>query len=403
MPTIFGLADVDADAYRWRWTGASAALFAAMGVIALLVARAPDAFSYPQFFAEDVAVFWTGWRTLGLESFWQPYAGYLHLAPRSIAALVWPLPYQSHPFGFLVFATLGYAWTAATIATTRVHWGLGLAYAFGIMLVPQDGEIWASAVNLQWVMACALPLIASTAAPLKRTARINQLAFLSLAGLSGPFSTFAIPLWVARGVWSVRDRSVHGKAVAAIGLTAGLIQLVFMSTTTLASSLEGTRPAGMGLALFERWGLDYLDVAGIWIGSTLFAFLIGSPIIRDGRWQRLAFLVLALIILSTVFAKFYHQPEVVTSRLVGWRYFYVPIVMLLWTALSLVWTARPIPILVGSVASVFIISSAMQNFERDRRQTYSDWQEKTPLIGKAAVEIKYPPGWSLHIEPDQSR
>jgi hypothetical protein len=267
-----------------------------------------------------------------------------------------------------------------------------------MLLVPHDGEVWASPVNLQWIMACALPLIASTRPPDSQTGRTNQLSFLFVSGLTGPYSAFSIPLWLVRGANSIRSRCSYGVTVSAVGLITGLVQFVFIVHGKYAETPTAPQPIAMGIAFVERWGVNYLDVVGTWAGWLLFLSLLGLSLCKEGRSQRLAFLTFAIIILAATFVKFYRMP---IPMILGHaeRYFYIPSVMLMWIALSLAWTRHAAPVLVGGLASLLIPLSASSHFVRTPREPYSDWQEKASLIGKAPVQINYPPGWTLHITP----
>lgn len=243
---------------RLTWIGA------AFGVVLLLWVRAPDAFATPQFYAEDANVFWISWRNLGVASFWTTYSGYLHLYPRLGAALSYPLPYDLHPAAFLVFATVGYAWTAITITTARLPTALGLSLALSMMLVPHWGEIWGSLVNVQWIMACALPVIVSTRRPDQSCARINQTVFVVVAGLTGPFSAIILPLWLARTVRAFRSRCNYGLTLSALGMCAGAIQLLFVLTQPAQPyPADGDLISSIALALVRRSGLDSLT----WFGG----------------------------------------------------------------------------------------------------------------------------------------
>jgi hypothetical protein len=370
----------------------------------LLWGRAPDAFARPQFFAEDLAIFWPQWRSLGIASFWTPYGGYLNLAPRLGAALAAILPYSLQPAGYLGMAVVATAWTAMSIVSARLPRGLGAALALSILLVPHDGEVWASLVNMQWIMACALPVIAATGAPRSAGARTNQLAFLSIAGLTGPFSAVALPIWIARGLVTYRNRDRYGLTVAAIGMLAGLIQAAFLILTSEAPSPAGEPdPAAMTLAFIERFGLEYLSSISYVIGTGLFVYLLLSPALNEGRGQRLYFLIFAVLLMVPVFIKFYRMPELIIARSVAGRYFYIPSVMLLWTAISLAWVRRVPTLIAGVVATLLIFTAASKHFQRTARVFFPDWQQKSAQIGMDTQIVQFSPGWSVAIPASAGR
>jgi hypothetical protein len=366
----------------------------------LLWARAPDAFAHPQFFAEDLGIFWLQWRDLGIASFFTPYGGYLHLAPRLGAASTALLPFYLQPAAYLATAVVATVWTVVTVASAQLPRGLGLALAASILVVPHDGEVWASLVNMQWIMACALPVIAATGAPRATGARINQFAFLGIASLTGPFSAILVPLWIARGISALKAREGYGLAIAALGMLAGLTQVVCVASSDAPHEVPGqARPLAMALAFVQRFGLDYLSACSSALGVALMLSLLLSPAVREGRLLRVSFLASAILLMIPTFIKFYRMPELMIARSVAGRYFYIPSVMLLWTAISLAWVRRPWPVAIGAMSSLLIVAAAIEHFKRTPRPFYPDWQQKSDLIGRQAVIIQYAPGWLITISP----
>ena len=212
-----------------RRMGRALTVIAVFGVtVALLFARAPDAFHTPQFWAEDAVVFWVQQYEQGFfASLLRPSAGYLHVMPRLIAALTDFLPYQMHPAAFVAGAA------DRDRLDRRDHCGIGpAAAACGVagvaaLLVVPGGETLTNPTNVQWIMAPALPLIAAAASPAGGLARANQLAFVALSGLSGPFSILMIPIWLWR-VLSGARRDAFALVLAATTCLAGTVQALIL-------------------------------------------------------------------------------------------------------------------------------------------------------------------------------
>lgn len=81
----------------------------------IIYTRAPDAFHSPNFWAEDGVIFFRQWQALGLSSLFETYNGYLHLAPRLVAALAGWAPLEQ-TIAIYVVASLAFAvWVSATI------------------------------------------------------------------------------------------------------------------------------------------------------------------------------------------------------------------------------------------------------------------------------------------------
>ena len=187
--------------------------------VAVVFVRAPDAFHAPQFWAEDASVFWIAQYQHGFgASLFAPYAGYLHAVPRLIAALASPLPYAWQPVAYLVLALAVTGWTAATLAALPLpRWLAALAGVCALIVAPRESL--ANPTNLQWMMAPALPLIAATPAPAGRFACANQLVFVALASLSGPFAALMLPLWLV--CLAARERSSFDLALTSVAVAAG--------------------------------------------------------------------------------------------------------------------------------------------------------------------------------------
>src|SRR5215472_2407952 len=81
-------------------------------VFLLLVFRRPDALTNPQFWAEDGVQFFFSQITRGTwASLFRPYAGYLHLIPRLVAAGASPLPARVAPLLYNFSALLIATWS----------------------------------------------------------------------------------------------------------------------------------------------------------------------------------------------------------------------------------------------------------------------------------------------------
>ena len=79
-------------------------------------------------------------------------------------------------------------------------------------------------------MAPALHLIAAAASPAGRLARANQVAFVALSGLSGPFSILIVPVWLWR-VLSGERRDGFALVLAATTALAATAQAIVIVGT----------------------------------------------------------------------------------------------------------------------------------------------------------------------------
>ena len=164
-------------------------------VIALgvLVLKAPDALSNPQFWAEDGIIFFLQQRTMGLGSLFEQMVAYLHLAPRLVAQLAAPLPAWLVPLAYNAAAIAGGAASLAFLCTRLHDRVLGIVFLLAVLLSLTNGEIFGTLTNLQWFLqlfllgACFAP--AGPRGPLRTPA---MLALVLVASLTGPFSVLLL-------------------------------------------------------------------------------------------------------------------------------------------------------------------------------------------------------------------
>jgi hypothetical protein len=380
----------------------SSVLCGAIAII-LLVVRAPDAFWVPQFWAEDGSVFWLEEYKWGVwKAFSIPTNGYLAAAARLIAAFATFFPYDLHPTVFLGGVCAFTVWTVTTIAGVSLPLAMAVLLGLSIMVVPHSCEqdypllsypceIWANATNVHWVLATALPLIAVTLTPTSRLARINQVAFVAIAGLSGPFSILATPLWIWRAVRSARDHV--GLTIAAVGVATAAIQAYVIATSPVPSGAHNNvsvRSLDLAWIVARRWlSDDPFLVRSYLIAALVLVSLVATSLVGSYRRLRAACVVYGAAILAAVVWKY--QVYWVAWEGAGHavRYFYLPVCMIMFCAISLLFEGwLPAKFVGAGVAALLLISSVQSGFVRpvwpDLRH---EWLEKTPLIGKEAVII----------------
>lgn len=172
----------------------------------LLFLKSPDALTYPQFWAEDGAVFFKQQLGEVLPQVFVPYAGYLHVGPRLIAWLASHFSYSVSP---LIYNISALCIDAACIT----HAALWASRIFGLYVVliaffviPTAGDIFGSITNIQWFLQFFLVLaLLAPNRPNFRTAKLaNKLIYIPviIVALSGPFSTllaaFSIAIYMLR-------------------------------------------------------------------------------------------------------------------------------------------------------------------------------------------------------------
>lgn len=378
--------------------------FALLGI---LVSRRPDAFLLPQFWAEDFLFLVEAERD-GLASVFAPKAGYLHLIPRVLAWLATPLDPLLQPAFFLAGSLAVVVAVLAGCLSQRHDLPAKLGLAFAVVLVPHTGEVFFNPTNAQWFSALALLLTVFKRDPGSAADWSVDALTLLLAGLSGPFVLFLLPLFLHRA-WSRRTRAslilLAGAAVA-----AGL-QLWHVIQTNLEPELQGPFSATL-LAANVSFRLPVTlmlgSAAGAFLGQPLVlalgatATLLGlAAVLRSSRHRTEMLLLLAvvgLLLVSTAIRKRFDL-WMFGDSWNGDRYFFIPKVILIWIALMLAaHRGRP---LVRITAGLVIMTGLVLNSPLYRFKPYTDlgWYALCPDIRAGRkVTVKVNPDWTFHYQ-----
>jgi hypothetical protein len=224
----------------------------------LLFVRGVPRLWHAAFFAEDGKIFLSQAHNDGVAAFVEPYAGYLHLIPRIIAAVVEPFPVTAAPVLYAVAALLAHVAMLTPALSARLEWiipGQMLrAVLFALLcLMPPLWEVLGNIANLIFVGGISLLLLILSDDPRGGVGRVGELAAVAALGLSGPLIVFFVPWFIWR--WR-RTRSRHSLAVVGVTVAAALVQGVIM----LLSDRE--TPGGSLIFLpkvwVERIGLSWL-------------------------------------------------------------------------------------------------------------------------------------------------
>ena len=146
--------------------------------------------------AEDGNVFINQAFEIGVESVWTPYNGYLLLFPRIFALIASIFNLSYTPFIFISGWYLSYLYMTIMIAdflyvkNTKSYLILLVLLATGFQ--PHMGETYFNITNAQWFLSIVLTIRLLMDKYLKPS--IANFSILLLAGLTGPFSIFVIPL-----------------------------------------------------------------------------------------------------------------------------------------------------------------------------------------------------------------
>jgi hypothetical protein len=235
----------------------------------LLFLRGVPRLRHSGFYAEDGQIFLSQAHNSGVAAVWQPYAGYLHLIPRIIAAVLQPFPVTVAPVLYAVAALLVHVAMLTPALSARLEWiipGQFLrAVLFALLcLMPPLWEVLGNIANLIFIGGISLLLLMLSADPRSRVGRFAELAAVATLGLSGPLIVLFVPWFVWR--WR-RTRSRHSRAVVIVAVAAALVQ----GTIFLLSDRE---EAGGNLLYLPR----------VWVERIGLSWLFGDSQLSGAPW-----------------------------------------------------------------------------------------------------------------------
>jgi hypothetical protein len=382
----------------------------------VLAARFPDWLRRPRLWAEDGKVFYSGASSEWHTDILKPYAGYFHLLPRSIAWIGHRLDPALVPALFVYTSALLTLCVVARVFSRRLDLPLRPLIALAIVAAPSNGEVFLCPTNLQWIVALSLPLTAIMRDPVGLLDWVADVVVVAAAGLTGPFSIFAFPLFLWR---ALRRRTRASWVLAGVVGAAAVLQawqVLFhpaprdswqqpFEPVNLVAVLSGHIP----LAFFgaQAWVHAASRTLVIELGMVGFLATAATLLMEDRhREQRLQLAAFAAILLACTVSK---------VRLDTWdyretnnadRYFYILRVVELWLGTSclyrlpraaIAWTTIAVaPLLALDIATPFLEgpSYAVRHEERP----FYEWE---PYIGPIrrgeAVEITTSPGWKFTL------
>lgn len=162
--------------------------------VIVIISRRPDAFTNPQFFAEDGHHWYATAHNLGFwNSLFLSSAGYLQTLSRIVGSISLLLPLYYAPLFFNLIALIIHLLPITYLLSYRLNTFPFSARIFVIisyLLLSNTSETYLNITNAQWYLAITSFLIIVAIPPTRKTERIADILLLLLSGLSGPFSLF---------------------------------------------------------------------------------------------------------------------------------------------------------------------------------------------------------------------
>lgn len=262
---------------RWVHTANRGAvaipLLAALSLLWLL--RQPDWTSFTTLYIDD-GIF-LNQATVDPVGIFTPHNGYLHLLPRTIAAIAALLPLNYAPVviallcATVLFAAMVIVWW--TVKNSERSWAPTAWMTAGLLaLVPvASTETISVAACLQWQLIAAA-IVATALGRIGRPTTIPLAALLVIAALSSPLALVLLPsaAWLA---WMAR-REAQSWSIALLpgaALVAGLaVQALIVLNTSVSDEAIGTAEVDL---LSSTTAVTFLEMNGP-------LALLGSPITR---------------------------------------------------------------------------------------------------------------------------
>jgi len=399
-------------------------------LLSLFLLRVRDYWQLPQFWAEDGATFFHDSFCYGAKSLFLPYAGYFHLAPRLTALLstLWqPL-----------YAPVIYFWTSIALTALVVFLvlspRLSLPFrpllAFAIITVPNGAEVCGNITNIQWYLAIGTLTILLMEPSEKRSITACEAMYVITAGLTGPFTLFLAPLFVARLLLHRKNPVIRQRLIVLtlFALLAACIQVVPIVAASaggmFSNSTHGTQsvfsdsnyillviPAQVALHLGSPFisgfchivkpvfsTISVCDVSVAYIAMLLFVLSVIAIQTMRGNYvfENLSFLYFSAILLAAAYAKSDGHVNDFNAFNIGGRYFFIPNILLYWSLLLAIKnsSSRSIPITLLLLASL----SMTVNFNSWPREDLH-WREWITSANKSdAKKIPINPrGWTIDM------
>lgn len=374
-------------------------------IISLLAVKKTDAFTNPQFWAEDGRVFFAQAKLQGWASLHAAYAGYLHTWLRLIANCADVLPAGWIPAAYNYASALGTALVAVRLFSPRVNLPGKPWLALALVLVPHTGEVMVTLTNLQWITAFLLIIQLMMDDAKTRWTQTGDILILALTGITGPFSLILLPLF---GWRYLQDRS-RGRLVNLVVIAfTSAIQLgcVYRSNpltqTAAPFDLQHYLPIlsrrlivadFYPVQLSRHFSALTLNLIGVAAVALLIGVAANKSNLRSQKWM-LGYIIIALIATSSFKARldrldtddFYNAD----------RYFYIPKILVLWI-LVMEWRAPRWRWACLALLTISLLAS-LYNF-RSPPLIDQKWNDYAKSID-AGLPVKAPinpPGWFVEL------
>lgn len=354
--------------------------------------------------AEDGKIFVAQAYELGISSFVEPHAGYLHLWPRLTAYISTFLSLFYTPYIFFLGWFLSCCLAARAIlfalSSNSVPMTLAIVAGVLVLLPPHTDEVYFNLTNAHWFLAVFLSLTML----FSKSQRLLDIVFVFLASLTGPFSIILAPFVMLR---IVIDNVKSLLWLYVSYFVATTIQFVFLITSGRSAGTQMSENFSdwmTAIWTFFTFGDAGLLTSALAIGFWVFVFGMAVVYLKNLKHERcfsqLSLLAFAILVYVASLWAFRDKPQVLSPLGGGARYFFVPYVLsAVFVAISYSRFPRP------SVAALILFStSSFTNFTSYNRSDlyFHEYSLLHEAIGGFYVPIhprwsRYP-DWGINVE-----
>lgn len=399
----------------------------------IFVMRRPDIITNAQFWAEDGAIWYHQANILGpLQSLILPQQGYYQSISKLVASLSLLLPIYYAPLFFNIIGIAVRCWVVMFLLSKRLDmYRLPARFMIAafVLFMPHLEEVHANITNAHWYLSMLLFMVLIARKPTTLPGKVHDVIALVVAGFSGPFIVFMVPLLALKLVCNAKGEGIIDKVFSAIKkidwfsclfVLFALIQVMTIllsfddsrihtelgATFQLLINILSTRVfAGFALSdvsILELWKMDLINDLIVVISVSIIGFVLYRSDWRT--WAiiiypfTMLFLALARPMISTEIPQ-WHGFEYPGS---GQRYFVITGVF--WfsiLALAASKFTKPLRYLSYIVLLVVIVKVAAYDFNIQPLPD-SNWNEQVQRYNNSKVGDKVimeinPTGWVMEI------
>jgi hypothetical protein len=314
-------------------------------LLTLLYIRKPDPFYLNEFWAEDGSIFFKEIYEKGLVAFVTPYAGYLHLVPRTLSLSFFISPLENIPLVFNYLALLVNLTCVLYIFSPRIRLNFKPLFALITVIGPIGTEVHLTLTNTQWFIALLIPLVLISESAKSWIQILIDNLILLVAALSGPFIIFFFPIVLLK---LVLERDKNSLLLLITTCLCVMLQVIVIlnfsdrSPSLILFNYEFFIFLVKALAHFVAYPVDFnyrydsiLTISEIFICVVgVILYLLGVLYSLRTNDRRAFYLILGgSIVLGSVFLLRIHPKEIQFGYS---RYFFIPKVLFIWSLIVLI-------------------------------------------------------------------